>query len=155
MSALWKLKWLAFLTAVIELGAHTASDDLHLSNLSWIAGCWSHDNGRTTETWVETSGNLLFGHAVTMHEGRVIAFEDLRIEMTAQGISYTASPNGNKPVTFYSVIIGANLIVFENPDHDFPQRISYQRNEDTLFASVATLDESKIIEFEMEVCESK
>jgi len=33
--------------------------------------------------------------------------------------------------------------VFENPDHDFPQRIEYARAGDTLTATISTMDRER------------
>jgi hypothetical protein len=41
------------------------------------------------------------------------------------------------PVAFPLVSVTDDTVVFENPDHDFPQRITYQRNgDDSVTATV-------------------
>ncbi len=46
-------------------------------------------------------------------------------------------PEGVGPPTeFRMVELAANRVVFENPTHDFPQRVIYERNGDTLHARI-------------------
>lgn len=50
---------------------------------------------------------------------------------------YLASPKGRQPATPFKMIeMAANKVVFENPEHDFPQRIIYEREGDTLTARI-------------------
>ena len=65
-----------------------------------------------------------------------MSFEFLRIEKTAAGIAYIAQPQGRPPTSFPLVESSANRVVFENKTHDFPQRIIYWRERDSLHARV-------------------
>jgi len=58
-------------------------------------------------------------------DGRMVSFEFLRIQATAEGVVYFASPRSRPPVPFALVESGARRAVFENKQHDFPQRILY------------------------------
>jgi hypothetical protein len=63
-------------------------------------------------------------------EGRTISFEFLRIEATADAITYWASPRG-RPATPFKLIEQSNKrVVFENTEHDFPRRIIYWMTDD-------------------------
>jgi hypothetical protein len=44
------------------------------------------------------------------------------------------SPSGQATTVFTSTSVGETSIVFENLQHDFPQRISYERNGARLLA---------------------
>jgi Domain of unknown function (DUF6265) len=54
-----------------------------------------------------------------------VSFEFLRIQATPEGIIYFASPRSRPPVPFALVESGGRRAVFENKQHDFPQRIQY------------------------------
>lgn len=51
--------------------------------------------------------------------------------------SYIAQPGGKPPTAFKRTAGGETWARFENPDHDFPQRIEYRREGDRLHAEVA------------------
>lgn len=99
-----------------------------IENLDWLAGCWrSEDGDRTSEEcWTASGGRMLLG--VHRDVGpRGAAFEFLRIAEDGETVSYFASPSGRPPVAFQLVESGERRVVFENPDHDFPQRLVYWR----------------------------
>jgi hypothetical protein len=102
-----------------------------LADLAWLAGHWSSERAgtRTEEVWLTPSGGLLLGmnRAVTA-AGRG-TFEFLRIEQRAQGIVYVASPSGRGETVFPLADVGARFVLFENPEHDFPQRIRYELDD--------------------------
>ncbi len=116
--------------------------------LAWLAGCWQTQSGGTRETWVAEPGGYLFGHAVTIRDGATVFFEHLRIEPPASGalsasMTFVAYPRGGRPTRFAQTAEGPGWVRFENPDHDFPQRITYRRDGGTLNAEAATLDEAR------------
>ena len=108
-------------------------------SLRWLSGCWVRESGRliTEETWTEPRGGILLGVARTTHGDSLVDFEFSRIAETDSGLVFFATPSGQTPASFRAVTSGAHSIVFENPNHDFPQRIFYQRtNRDSLEATV-------------------
>ena len=78
-------------------------------------------------------------------EGDQPAFEFLRIVETDGGLTFLASPSGRfPPVAFPAIEIGEARIVFANPEHDFPQRITYWlESDDELRARVEAREEGK------------
>lgn len=72
------------------------------------------------------------------------SFEFLRIETGSEGEAvYVAAPGGGTPSRFKLVRSDGTSAIFENSDHDFPQRISYTRNGDSLAVAISTLDGSQ------------
>ncbi len=55
----------------------------------------------------------------------MVSFEFFRIQATDEGTFYFASPRSRPPVAFKLVELGERRAVFENREHDFPQRILY------------------------------
>ena len=81
-----------------------------------------------------------------LRDGRASFFEFLRIALTREGgIVYLASPAGrNPPTVFPAIVLEENRAVFENPEHDFPQRIEYRLyEEETLVVTISMADGSK------------
>ena len=84
-------------------------------------------------------GTSRSGRGETMRE-----FEFLRIGPGADGaIAYHAQPGRRPAVAFRLVARGGTSATFENPAHDFPQRIAYARDGDTLTATISAIDGSK------------
>ena len=65
------------------------------------------------------------------------AFEFLRVVVKDGKAVYVAQPGGAPPTEFVASSATAERIVFENPAHDFPKRVIYQRSgPDRLTASI-------------------
>lgn len=99
-------------------------------DLNWMAGCWSSDGGEpgSGENWMLPAGGQMLGVNRTVRDGKTAAFEFMRIVEDTDGtISFIASPSGQDTATFTLVMLDDDEVVFENPDHDFPQRILYRR----------------------------
>ena len=107
-----------------------------LEGLSWLAGSWKGQAGPWTqeEHWTAPAAGLMLGlHRDAREDGRV-AFEYLRIEEREDGIFYLASPGGREATAFRLIELTANRALFTNPEHDFPTRIVYERDGDSLKA---------------------
>jgi hypothetical protein len=103
-----------------------------LSHVAWMDGCWVTSDGETTteECWVAGRGPQMLGVNWQKKAGQIIFFELLRIKKTKSGIYYVARPKGGKATRFLQVRFTRNSVVFDNPTHDFPNRITYQLSAD-------------------------
>jgi hypothetical protein len=116
-----------------------------MDDLAWMAGRWSGESKGTAmeEHWTDAKGGLMLGlHREVAASGRA-SFEFLRIAADGEGVAYLASPMGREATSFPLVSASAagKRAVFENPDHDFPQRIIYWLGEDAmLHARVETIE---------------
>jgi len=101
-----------------------------VEQLAWMAGSWEAPMGNILieEHWTQPAGGTLFGVNRTIVAGKTVAFEFLRIETREDGIFYVAQPGGPPPTDFKLTRLGKQEVVFENPEHDFPQRIVYRKN---------------------------
>jgi len=108
-------------------------------SLDWIAGHWCADLGGDTveEIWLPPHGGVAVGLARTLTSDRTTGFEYFRIADLDGAQSFIAQPGGRPPTSFKRTAGGEHWIRFENPDHDFPQRIEYRREGDELNAEVA------------------
>jgi len=114
----------AALAADVPAAAKPASP---LSNLAWMSGSWTVTQGdRTTEEhWTSPEGGLMLGMNRVTRGGRAVMFEFLRIVARGDSIAYVALPRGRGETAFPLKELGERRVVFENPGHDFPQRILY------------------------------
>jgi hypothetical protein len=102
-----------------------------------MSGYWlSCENGaQIAENWFGAGTGTLLGTNLT--QGEQTSFEFLRVTANGQGgFSYFSMPNG-APVTEFKMMSNENRrAVFENPTHDFPQRVIYWRDGSRLRARI-------------------
>ena len=100
-----------------------------ISRLSWLSGCWAYDGREpgSGEYWMSPAGGTMFAVSRNVRDGHTVAFEYLRISETeGQSLALFAIPSGQEPTRFEVLSLTENEVVFENPGHDFPQRIIYR-----------------------------
>ena len=110
-----------------------------LDRVKWMAGYWvgEYEGTKMEECWMEPSGGIMLGLHRDVKESRARFFEFLRIESTPEGIIYYANPGGGATTPFRRVNDEEKRAVFENMEHDYPQRIIYRLDEkDTLHVRV-------------------
>jgi len=133
--------WLALGLCVTN--AHAADATLP----AWLAGCWQQDKGErgSMEVWMPAAGDAMFGVSRTVRNGKTVAHEFMQIRVQSDSIVFIALPSNQREATFNAVRQGGREIVFENLQHDFPQRIMYRRTDaDTLSARVEGMREGKL-----------
>ena len=98
-----------------------------LSQLAWLAGDWAGtvDGVEMEESWLPPKGNSMLGVHRDVKNDRTVSFEFFRVEATSDGVIYWASPRSKTPVPFQMIESANQRVVFENKDHDYPQRIIY------------------------------
>lgn len=138
-----RLLLLALATLVSACGGSTpraaARPADPLDALSWLAGHWVADEGeaRTEEQWLPPAGGTMLGVGRTVERGETVHHEWLRIEARAGAIVYVASPATQARTDFTLVPSAApHTAIFENLEHDYPQRIVYVRDGDRLDARI-------------------
>ena len=139
---------LAALACAVALAAAPLAAQEPAAFPSWMAGAWTVTDGDrwTEEFWTHARGGVMIGAS---REGRgetLRTWESIRILRTADGrLSYIPMPNGGAPVEFALVRQDERSIEFANPAHDFPQRIRYWREGDTLHAEISLIDGTRAI----------
>ena len=100
-----------------------------IERLGWMAGCWEQRAGARIghEQWMTPLGGTMMGMSRTVVRDTTREFEQLRIETVKDGsIRYVAHPSGQAETSFAGITVTDTLVVFENLQHDFPQRIMYR-----------------------------
>jgi Domain of unknown function (DUF6265) len=126
------------------LAAQTAPRT-EVSDLAWMTGRWlASENGRwTEEVWEGPRGGTLMGFSWSGEGSNIDEYEYLRIQTDEDGEPmYLASPRGGAATGFYLARADATSATFENPDHDFPQRIVYRRDGEVMVATISAMDGS-------------
>lgn len=144
---------LIFLCAGVFVRGAETSPKPTIESLAWLAGTWSFErNGRVvTERWTAPAGGVMLGTSHTVAKERTIEYEFVVLRADAAGdIFYVAKPSNQPEASFKLVRASAREVVFENPEHDYPQKISYELKDDgTLLAAIdgAKNGKSRRVEF--------
>lgn len=129
-----------------------------LNKVAWLAGCWGGDlnGGKYEECWTAPMGNFMQGSARLVKGDQIFMREAITIEKEGDEIMmyvflYEAKIKAEQPpIGFKLVKSSPTELVFENPKHDFPQRILYTKNaKGNIVARVEQLDGSKPMKFPM------
>lgn len=103
-----------------------------IQRLAWMGGCWSNDKAEagsgSGEQWMQPAAGSMFGVGRMVRGGKTISHEFMRITSTPEGkLSFIAQPDGQAATTFTQISLSDSEVVFENAQHDFPQRVIYRK----------------------------
>jgi hypothetical protein len=118
------------LVFVAAMAASTPAAEADIGRLGWMTGCWMQvrSNGRVDEQWLAPGGGMMLGMSRTLKEGKLREYEFLRIAPGSDGrLAFIAKPSGQAEASFPLKEVTDDTVVFEDPTHDFPQRILYKR----------------------------
>lgn len=129
------MKFISSLLAVTICLLVLNSCDQRQNLLKKIEGNWycSFDSVVLKETWESSGAGQMTGVASKIENGEEKVSEYLELKMQDDKLTYIASvieQNEGKPIHFKEAATTSNSITFENPEHDFPQYISYQIIDD-------------------------
>lgn len=116
---------MALLVASIPAAGGTPSG---VERIAWLQGCWSLTAGGRTveEQWMAPRGGVMLGVGRTVKDGRLVEHEFVIIRERGDALVYEAHPSGQSPAEFVAQRVDAGFVVFENAQHDFPQRVGYR-----------------------------
>jgi hypothetical protein len=118
-----------------------------VQDFSWLSGCWTAVGAEagSGETWLAPAGGTLLGISRTVKGGKTVAHEFMQIREIEPGrIAFIALPSGQSEATFPLVSLTGQEAVFENPQHDFPQRVIYRRDKDLLTGRIEGLRNGQV-----------
>ena len=123
-----------------------------LNKLEWLVGKWEgiHGEGIYHEEWEKICESEIKGKAFLIKKGEISNSESLRLHSDIQEIYYSADVSHNpQPVPFKMTLLEKDKAVFENPQHDFPQKITYEKKgNDSLIATIEAVQNDKEIRVE-------
>jgi hypothetical protein len=131
--------------------AQVADDEPSSVAPPWLAGCWEMRAGELVieEHWMSVRGGTMLGMNRAVRGGELAGYELLILRDEGSSWVYEAHPSGQSPASFRSAAITDTSIAFSNPDHDFPQTITYSRiSADSLVARTAGESGGKVREMQ-------
>ena len=117
----------------------------------WMNGAWARGDGESwaDEYWTPPRDGIMIGARHSGKADKLQFWEHMRIVREDDGkLAFWAIAGDQKPVRFVATQKTAEEIVFENPAHDYPQRIHYWREGKVLKAQISLIDGSNAKDFE-------
>ena len=93
-----------------------------------LSGCWANQDGDQIyeEQWMSPAGDMMLGMSRTLKNRKAVTFEFIQIQNRTDGTFYIASPSKQERTEFKLTSFENDIAVFENPVHDFPQKVVYK-----------------------------
>ena len=136
-------------------GSEAVAAEGDLEKLAWLSGCWKSQSAEagSGEQWTPIAGGTMLGTSRTVKQGKTVEFEFMQLRyLPDRTLAFVAQPSGQSATVFPLLRINDDEAVFENTQHDFPQRVVYARDGETrLLARVEGLRRGvlRVIEFPM------
>lgn len=126
-----------------------ATEKDKIKSVNWLLGNWENkaSDGNLTETWKKVNDSTFQAQSYYIKENDTLHFETITLQQKGEELTYSAAvkgQNNDKPVAFKLTTQTEKQLVFENPKHDYPQKISYtQITSDSLVAKISGIQQGK------------
>jgi hypothetical protein len=123
-------------------GIKTVKKYSQLEKAEWFLGQWENVTEAfvAKEIWTPKNDSMFFAESFITIAKDTVFYEKVDLIERNDSLFYIVSvreQNQEKPVSFYLTKATDNQMVFENPKHDFPNKIVYDKiNPDSIVASI-------------------
>ena len=144
-----KITLILLLLAIVSCKNSDSNKNEKIKSASWLLGNWENKSadGNLTENWKKVNDSTFQAQSYFIKEKDTLHFESITLQQRGENLTYTATvkgQNNDKPVAFNLTTSAEKQIVFENPKHDYPQKISYtQITPDSLVAKISGIQQGK------------
>jgi len=111
-----------------------------IERVRWLAGCWEAKDARRSvyEQWTVPHAHSMLGTGRTIRGDSLVEYELTVLRERGERLAYEAHPSGRASTTFLSTLVSDSAVTFENLQHDFPQKVGYERHgADSLVAWIS------------------
>ncbi|RZJ52502.1 MAG: hypothetical protein EOO44_11605 [Flavobacterium sp.] len=139
----YKITLLALLLAFVSCQKKETVEKDKIKIADWLIGNWENKNpdGVLTENWQKVNDSTFSATSYFIKGKDTLHLERIILSQKGETLTYSATVNGqndNKAIDFPSTSETENKLVFENPQHDYPQKISYTKGaNNTLTAEIS------------------
>jgi len=132
---------LLFVTLVIV--SCNNNDKPDLKKFDWMLGKWRGGNDSVVmhEEWNTLSDTAMDGVGTVTVKGDTTFSENIKLHIKDADIFYQVTGAGNIGVVDFKFTgIVKDTFIFENPAHDFPQKIAYIKTPNGMYVKVDGMD---------------
>lgn len=136
--------WIVLLLGLLTVNVRASDPGHRLEDLKWLLGVWVSATERhtATEEWTQVADTVFRGGGYTI-DGDTKTLNETLLLLEVEGeVFYFAKVAHNPfPVPFKLTQFSEQTAAFENPEHDFPTKLVYQRTtQDSLEVAVSGPD---------------
>jgi len=120
-----------------------------LEKINWLIGNWENKmpNGTLKEIWIKENDSMFSAKSYYIKEEDTLHNETILLTQKNDVITYSAKiigENNDKSIDFKLTSMTENNCVFENPSHDYPQKIMYKKaSNNNLIATISGIQQGK------------
>jgi hypothetical protein len=114
-----------------------------IDKAAWILGEWQNvsSEGAVYEHWQKLNDSTFAGEGLFVRGNDTLSKEQLALEQHGSDLFYIPTVNNQnegKAVNFKLTSSSESELIFENPTHDFPQKITYNKiSPDSIVAKIS------------------
>jgi len=137
------------LTLLIAASCQKSKEVSKIVVADWLIGKWENNSaiGNLSETWTKVNDSIYEGESFFIKGKDTLHFEKIQMKQKGEDLFYIATIKGqnkDKAVTFKHNDTIKKQLIFENPKHDFPQKISYsQITKDSIIIQISGIQQGK------------
>ncbi|WP_348813591.1 DUF6265 family protein [Flavobacterium maritimum] len=143
-----KITLLLLLSAIVSC-KNDSNKNEKINAAQWLIGTWENKSadGNLEEIWQKVNDSTFQGQSYYIKAEDTLHFETITLQQIGDELTYSAAvkgQNNDKSVPFKLSGEAGKKLVFENPKHDYPQKISYsQITADSLVAKISGVQQGK------------
>lgn len=144
-----KTTLLLLLLAIVSCKKTETTEKDQIKSANWLLGKWSAkmDHGALSESWKQINDSTFQAESFFIKGKDTLHSESITLQQKGENLFYNATVKGqneDKAVAFKLTSKTEKQLVFENPKHDYPQKITYTLiNKDSLVASISGMQLGK------------
>lgn len=144
-----KITLLAFVLLVVSCQKKESVEKDKIKIADWLIGNWENKSpeGILTENWTKLNDSTFNASSYFIKEKDTLHFETIVLAQKGETLTYFATVKGqndDQAVAFPSTTESDKQLVFENPKHDYPQKITYTKGaNNTLTAEISGNSQGK------------
>lgn len=126
-----------------------ANEKEKMKAANWILGNWENKSvdGNLSETWKKVNDSTFEAQSYFIKEKDTLHFESIILQQKGEELTYSTMVKGqneDKAVAFKLTTTTEKQLVFENPKHDYPQKIIYSEiNPDNIVVKISGIQQGK------------
>jgi hypothetical protein len=145
-----KKKTLILLLSISLISCFNSNTNAKITVADWLPGKWENKSidGDLLETWTKLNDSVYYGQSFFIKGKDTLHSEHIQLVQKGENLLYISNikgQNNDKPVTFIKNDTIEKQLVFENPNNDYPKKISYNPiSKDGLIIEISGTQEGKL-----------
>jgi hypothetical protein len=144
-----KTTLILLLLAIVSCKKSDSNEKEKIKAANWLLGNWENvsKDGKLSENWIKINDSTFEAQSLFIKDKDTLHFESINLQQKGEELTYSATvkgQNNDEAIAFKLTISNEKEMTFENPKHDYPQKISYTLvTPDNLVAKISGIQQGK------------